>query len=174
MCTFVNERNTGTIKIVKQASGGTDTEFVFDVTGVTPFTKTILAGDDTPMDMTQMTVLSSPGYSIAEQAVTGWMLMDGYPMCTGNMQGAVNPDDFEVLKNETILCTFVNERNTGTIKIVKQASGDDDTEFVFDVDGATPFTKTILAGDDTPMDMTQMTVLSSPGYSIAEQAVHIG
>ena len=77
ICTFENMRNMGTIKIIKEASGGDDTDFDFQVLGLTPgtdsFSETLTAGNQTPMDMTGPVDVRTGTYAIWETIPDGWM-----------------------------------------------------------------------------------------------------
>jgi len=179
ICTFENVRNMGTIKIIKEASGGDDADFDFLVSGIDGFAsdtdnfdETLTAGDQTPMDMTGPVEVRTGPYQIWETIPDNWMHMD----VTCNVDFAEIEDDghieFEVIKNSDVICTFENVRNTGTIKIIKEASGGDDTEFNFQVNGLDEdndnFSETLTAGDQTPMDMTGPVEVRTGSYRIWE------
>jgi len=75
-CTFENMRNMGTIKIIKNASGGPDTPFDFDVVGTDSFSEILTAGDQNSMDMTgPISVRTGVGYQIWETIPADWMHM---------------------------------------------------------------------------------------------------
>jgi hypothetical protein len=79
ICTFDNARNMGTLKIIKNASGGeANGEFGFEVAGPTPIDPfTLIAGDEnTAMDMTGPVDVRTGIYQIWETIPDGWMHMD--------------------------------------------------------------------------------------------------
>jgi len=179
ICTFENVRNTGTIKIIKEASGGDDTEFNFEVTGLAPdtdgFSETLTAGTQTPMDMTGPVPVRSGLYEIWEFIPDGWMHMD--VTCNVEILEEIIFDDsahvvFEVEKNSDVICTFENVRNMGTLKIIKEASGGDDTGFVFIVVGfdvdTDEFDAALTVGDQHPMDMTGPVPIRTGTYLLGE------
>jgi fibro-slime domain-containing protein len=175
-CSFENARNQGSIKIIKTASGGDDTDFNFGVTGPTPYITILTAGDQTPMAMDGPRDVNTGLYTIKETLPDGWMNMGVEcselvePVVDGNMVSVT----VDVEKGEKIVCTFDNARNEGTLKIIKNASGGEvNGEFGFEVAGLAPdtdsFGETLIAGDlQTPMDMTGPVTVRTGTYAIWE------
>jgi uncharacterized repeat protein (TIGR01451 family) len=109
-CTYSNERQPGTIEVVKTATpDDTGTDFVFD-----------LSGDDTG----QLTITDSgtdsftglePGsYTVTEQVPDGWTLTT--ETCAGGV---------DLSAGETVTCEFTNEQLEAGISVTKMTNGDE-------------------------------------------------
>lgn len=127
-CRFINVRvsqQTGSIRVVKEADpvDGTVFNFAGDLGAFR-----LTAGDSTTFADLR------PGiYRITEQVPAGWVLDDA--VCVGGNSTTVrNGVDVVVSAGATLTCTFTNEQaspSQGTITIVKEADGPDDTVFDF-------------------------------------------
>ena len=132
-CTITNTRNEGKLKIVKDAIPNDNLDFSFTGNnGIGSFT----LDDDsnnTYKNYKEFT-LKTGVYQVTENSVSGWSLSN--LSCTGDAQWGANGSvlTVDVIKDKTMVCTFTNTRDTGTVTIVKDAKPNSDTNFSFEAD----------------------------------------
>ncbi len=125
-CTFVNEKQLGTIVINKTAAGGDDTfDYTASGTGLPPTFQITTSGGSGSQTFANLT----PGsYTVTEQAPpAGWDFTS--LVCTDPDGGTtvVGPTaNIDLDAGETVTCTYTNTKR-GTIVINKTAVGGDDT-----------------------------------------------
>jgi hypothetical protein len=135
-CTFTNEkkrRNAGTIKIIKKTTGGNDDFSLTIAPGnlVVPITTSSGIGSSSPIVLDAAAGPNGTTYSVTETVTTGWTLTNAScknedDQTQGSRSGnAVT--NIVLNRNENIICTFENKRDTGTIKIVKKTIGGNGT-----------------------------------------------
>ena len=157
-CTFTNKK-LGKIIVEKQTlPNGSTQSFTFDTDYGDNFNLT----DDGTNDSGPL----QPGnYSVAEINIPA-----GWDLASATCSDGSDPDSIDLAFNETVTCTF-NNRQRGTITIVKDAIPDDPQDFAFTTTGAglSPFS---LDDDgNTGNDLSDTKVFSNvvPGaYSVTE------
>ena len=129
-CVFENSRDTGTITIVKDATPADDTPFDFSETiPGSGSTFTLMA----PSDATEtFSNVPTGSYTVTETGESGWTLDNIVCVDPDNGSSAAGATaTIDLDDGETVTCTFNNSRDQGMIRIVKDATPADDTEFVF-------------------------------------------
>jgi len=123
---FGNFESPGYIQICKDTATTSDANPVFTVnlmgsdsdlpasTGLQHAECDFGLGDPGQVDLT-----AGAGYSVSEDAVTGW---DSTVECVGS-GGAEDPDNIDVSPNEEVVCTFTNTEH-GMIEVEKQTLPD--------------------------------------------------
>lgn len=154
---------TGDIIIVKEATPEGSTEFSFTQT-ITDIGFNLTDDGVNPNSIDFLDV--TPGsYTVTEDGESGWTLDDitcDDANSTGNTGTGAATIDLDA--GETITCTFTNSRDTGTIKIVKAATPEDDTPFSFTEDILnTGFTLT-----DPADDTEEFNDVPTGAYSVTE------
>ncbi|MBS3792504.1 Ig-like domain-containing protein, partial [Candidatus Bipolaricaulota bacterium] len=139
-CTFVNERKTGNIKIVKNTVGGNDT-FGFTISGPTPASPDVTTADGSGNTTEEV---DTGTYTVEETTIpAGWTLMSS--TCEGS---------FAVGEDQTVTCEFNNTKQ-GTIVVEKDAvGGDGDFTFAGDVSGTIRGGGTLTVSDLSPATYT--------------------
>jgi len=172
-CTFSNSRDTGTIVIVKEATPADDTPFPFteDIPGANSGFTLMDPSDDTET----FNDVPTGGYTVTESAVAGWdvaNLVCDDANSTGTINTATATINLE--KDETVTCTFTNDKLAGTIVIIKEATPADDTVFTFteDIPGAANGFTLSDPSDDTetfseiPLGSYQVSEVVPAGWSL--------
>lgn len=118
-CTFTNTRDTGTITIIKNATGG-DGIFNFSVSGETASTPQIITNKGTGTTGAQ--TVNTGTYGISETIPNGWTLTSA--SCSSG-QATFSPDEFIVNKGENVICTF-NDSKLPTLTVNKVLSPNTD------------------------------------------------
>ena len=151
-CTFTNTR-VGAITIAKSTVGG-DGSFSFTSQTLTPaaFALTTVAGA-AQQNFANLT----PGtYDVSETAQFGWDLT------SATCSDGSNPASIDLAAGENVTCTFTNTKR-GSITVVKQAVGGDDTfEFLSSNFGA--FNLTTVGGTA----QRSITGLTPGTYNVSE------
>jgi hypothetical protein len=170
-CTFTNRRTTVNLTIAKEATGGDGTfEFEKGVNSVVDFADFSLT---TQGGTAQKTLADLPAdfIEIIEVENPAWELTD--VQCEGVTNGAWIIDQFDRLRitptaGDDVVCTFTNEKDLGSITIVKEAFPADDTEFTFREDISNPPSLTEFKLKD-PSDTTKLFAnLPAGNYSVQE------
>ncbi|MFA5785941.1 MAG: hypothetical protein WDA71_03000 [Actinomycetota bacterium] len=145
-CTFVNNRLSGSITIVKDSVPNDAQDFSYSTTGglnPTPFS---LDDDSDPtLSNTQDFTGVTPGtYTVAEDPVTGWSLT-GITCLGGTPDVDLNNRKVTVTLalGESATCTFTNTAQTAHLKLVKVVTNDNGgtagaTDFILTATGPTP------------------------------------
>lgn len=160
-CNIYNEDLPATLivkKVVVNNNGGTKkaNEFTFSVNGgdAVAFTQSTdeLHGEN------KFDTLSKGTYSVTETPSVGYSI--SYDNC----------NNLSISNGETKTCTITNTRDVGTITIVKNALGGNDT-FGFIITGETGSTQTINTANGNSVG--PITVATGP-YSVSEASVPAG
>ena len=127
VCTFTNIRRSA-ITVIKQVVGAASADWAFSG-GLGAFTLPAAGGQR------EFTLLPPGTYPIAETQIENWAL--GALTCLDpdfgtqvNLAAATATVDLD--PGETVICTFANVANAGSITIVKQVNGTPDTPWTFD------------------------------------------
>ncbi|CAN0389523.1 unnamed protein product, partial [Phaeothamnion confervicola] len=124
----------GTITIVKQAINGDGTT-TFDFSAGGPPLSDFQLTPPVGIDATQVFTNVPPGsYSVSETAVPGWSTSVSCVDPTGDTNTGARSADITVGVGENITCTFVNQRQPQTPRVIieKEAvNGDGTTPFQF-------------------------------------------
>lgn len=128
LCTYVNTQDTATIQVVKQLSPTTDPG-VFDlrIDGVDQATDVGNNGSTS-----EITVLTTSQHTVSEVAGTDTTLADysSTYSCNNSLSGSgTSVGPFSVTKDQTVVCTFTNTRNTGSVKVNKLVDTDGNGSF---------------------------------------------
>lgn len=108
---------SGTIKIVKNISTGSDATFTFDVQDSTPAqvanpSVTTSGG----MGMSEIIVVSPGIFSIEETLPSDWSLVPDETACVGAKDGGTlsgtKISDIDIANEDNVICTFTNEEDT--------------------------------------------------------------
>ncbi|MBX3285760.1 MAG: VWA domain-containing protein, partial [Actinobacteria bacterium] len=111
-CSFVNDAQSGTIRVVKDAVGADGTfSFTSNVPDLGDFSLTTTGGTAS----TQAITVPVGTYSVAETVPGGWDLTGA--SCTGGD----DPSSITVSPAETVVCTFENTAPDPTIVVAKSA-----------------------------------------------------
>ncbi len=165
-CTWVNSKRAS-LTVVKDAVPNDPQDFAFTAGGGLSPASFSLDDDADPTLSNTRTYSNLPpgsGYSISEQAQTGWDLgsatcSDGSP--TSNVSLSVGED---------VTCTFTNNKR-GTIVVVKDAQPNDPQDFSFTTGGGLSPSSFSLDDDSDPTlsnTQTISNVVAGNGYSVAE------
>ena len=164
-CTFNNSLDTGTIRIVKQATPEDDTSFLFnDDIGPSAFS----LSDPSNTDRVYSNVPVG-SYYVQEGTLAGWTLDDIDCVDPTNDSSGDEPNrraNIELADGETVTCTFSNSLDTGTIIIEKVASPADDTSFTFTED-ISSLGFTLMDPSDDSITFSDVTTGS---YTVTEDA----
>ncbi|MFA6587869.1 MAG: SdrD B-like domain-containing protein [Patescibacteria group bacterium] len=109
-CTLTNTRDTGTIKVMKNVD--TDGDGKIDVYGATDWTWDISGGQQNIATGSSATV-DTGNYTINEDQKTNFHVVS--LVCGTQNFGAVESASISVSKDENVVCTFTNARDTGRI-----------------------------------------------------------
>jgi hypothetical protein len=154
-CSITNTQQ-GSIKIVKNTVGGNDTFNFISNFGVTSIATSGNTGSQTVSNLS-----AGSGYSISEQAKTGWD--SGTFSCDHGTASAI-----QVLAGQTTTCSITNTQQStqqGSIKIVKNTVGGNDTFNFISNFGVSSITTSGNTGSQTVSNLS-----AGSGYSISEQA----
>ncbi len=169
VCTFSNRKQRGSLTIIKETDPDGDPT-VFTFTGTDPNGAVNFNLKDNDPGQVYSDIGS---YSITEGAVAGYDLTD--VSCTGDFGQGAGGDSATVgggvqvtlEDNETIVCTFTNEKQGASIQFIKETDPDGDpTVFTFngtDPNGAITFD---LKDNDPAQEYTDL-----GSYSVTEAAV---
>lgn len=175
-CAFTNVRDTGWIRIVKQLFDPTDAwvdeAFEFDPSwsdsNITlPSAGPVWQTDLIPLETTEGIPGQAP-YSVVELTPPANWSPGGASCVSDATSGQILPENIVLHKNETITCTFINDRApTGSLTVVKDAKPGDDTEFDFTVGlGTNPPVARTLQDPSAPSAL-----FTSPGhYTVTESS----
>ena len=160
-CTFTNTRQTASLTVIKKSVGGDDTFGFTSTSNLGDFSLTTVGGTKST-SATQIPVGSS--FEISENVKSGWTLTD--ITCTGNTSGIISGRKVTITPavSQNIVCTFTNTRDTGSLTVVKNASGANGT---FGFESNTPlgnFSLTTVLGTAS----TQTISVPTGNYSLAE------
>src|SRR5262249_58907102 len=150
-CTITNTKQ-GSIKIVKNTVGGDDT---FDFSSNFGVSETDTSGGSGNQTVNNLSAGS--GYHITETAKVGWD--EGSFSCDHGTAAAI-----EVIAGQTTTCTITNTKQ-GSIKIVKNTVGGDDTFDFTSNFGVSQITTSGGSGNQTVNNLSPGT-----GYNISETA----
>jgi len=131
-CTITNTRDTGTLKVIKTVDDKSDlTKWSFSLDGGEPVSADSLGkvdfGKVTTGDTHTITEYGPKGYTLT--SVTG-------TNCIGDLGN--NGTSATVETGKTTTCTFNNEKDMGTLKVVKVVDDKSDlTKWSFSLDGNT-------------------------------------
>ena len=142
-CTFENVQDAK-VRIVKEATPEGPTEFDFALTGFGDDTELTLVDNDIDDNFADYTfsVGEFGAKTITESVPEGWTLTEA--MCSGvEEQSDAAGVSFDVAAGDEITCTFTNVQDA-TVRIVKEATPEGDTEFDFALTGF---------GDDTELTL---------------------
>ncbi len=127
-CTYTNTQDTATIQVIKNVSPTTDPGvFNLRIDGVTQAANVGHGGDTGAL-----TVLTTATHTVSETAGTDTLLSDYTTtyVCNNNLSGSgTSVGPFSVTKDQAVVCTFTNTRNTGSVKVNKLADTDGNGSF---------------------------------------------
>ncbi len=171
VCTFTNSRETGTIELRKHLSP-TDDPGLFDLT-IKQGSTTIDSKDDaTHNGTTGANTVDTGTYQVSEAAGTDTDLDDYQSSlaCTDE-SGTISSTggNVSVADGRTVVCTFTNTRETGTIKVVKHLSPTDDPG-LFDLTVKQGATVVDSATDQTHNGSTSVKTVNTGTYQVSEAA----
>ncbi|MFA6512027.1 MAG: SdrD B-like domain-containing protein [Patescibacteria group bacterium] len=131
-CTFTNERDTGTITVLKNVDMDGDGDI--DVFGATDWSWNITNGQQN-IATGQVVEVETGAYTITENQKPGYHVTN--VTCNDNNFGASISADIMVNKDQNVTCSFINTRDTGTVTFNKVIPGypDAKTLFEFRADG---------------------------------------
>lgn len=132
---------SGTLQLVKRTTGG-DGTFAFTSAELSNPSLTTVSG----VAQTSATRLAPGTYVLSEPATAGWDLTS--IACIGNATAATvtlatRSVSVPVAANETVVCTFNNQRQTGTLQLVKRSAGGDGTFAFTSVELSNPSLTTV-------------------------------
>ena len=135
VCTITNAEKTGQLEIVKDVVPNDNSEWTLTYDGPTTGTKT--GSGDFRLESTSVPVGT---YTVSESGSDGSLYTSSYA-CTGastNPSGSGNTFNVTVAEDETVTCTFTNQRKSRNLTVVKELSPtDDDGTFLMHADGTT-------------------------------------
>lgn len=172
-CTITNTRNQGTVELKKIWSGtpGQTTLNIGTSAGtsnIASVTTGVSGGD--PLTTNTINVDTGAYYVSETGGLTNYTPeLD----CTDNGTPftPVTGNGFTVHTGDAVVCTFTNTRNTGTITIVKNTLGGDDT-FNFGVTGETASSQTIPTSGGT--GTVGPLIVNTGDYSVSENSLPAG
>lgn len=142
--TLCNQKEVGSIKIIKAVPGTNDQDFTFTGSGVLgSFTLDDNGSDSTSgsgkSSFKQFTGIAAGSYTVTETSIPASWVLDNLT-CTGDTDYQVNGATvtIDLDHGENVICTFANRQPTGTITIVKEAIPTSDDNFSFDVNSGFP------------------------------------
>ncbi len=126
----------GSITIVKQVQGGANVPFSFQWTnGNGQALSSFFLNPSNGSDSTTVSNLPAGTYAVQENAASGWKLTG--IVCSGASASITgNQAAITLGGGQTATCTFTNQQQQGTLKVVKAAIGGDDN-FTFTANGST-------------------------------------
>jgi len=169
VCRFTNTRDIGSVTVNKQVD--TDGNGIFDYGNTTAnqlgFNWNLNSGaQDWNMGDTIQSV-ETGGHQVTENDLEGYHAV-GWYVGEGNClepEGLGLTADFFVTKDQETIVTFCNQRDTGTIKVLKDVDPDDPSLWDIDISGPTNNSKTI--GDK---GSTGELISATGDYTISETA----
>jgi hypothetical protein len=163
-CTITNNDNPGTLKIVKNTTGG-DGQFNFIVTGPSASTPSITTNGGT--GSVGPNNVNAGTYSVAETVPSGWTLNSG--ICDdGTSTFAVSTvSNIQISLGENVTCTFNNTKK-GHIVVDKVTNPSGDSQSFDFTAGGSGYSNFSLTDAAAPNDQEVL-----PGsYSVSEAAVN--
>ncbi len=161
----------GTVTIIKdsQPDGSQDFGFTTIGNGLSSFSLDD-DGDSTLSNTKNFTGLEAGSYSITESATTGYTLSN--IQCTDPSGGTTTNGataNINLSSGETVICTFTNTQDTGSITVLKNVdnNNDGDVNDLGDVVGATDWTWDIVDGDQN-ISTGGSRSLATGNYTISE------
>jgi len=122
VCTFANTRDTATLRVVKNATGGNGTFGFTSNTALGNFNLTTVGGTA----QTSSVSIDTGSYDISEVVPAGWSLTN--LSCANATTSVVGSKiTINATKNAAIVCTFANTRDSATLRVKKIATGGDGT-----------------------------------------------
>jgi uncharacterized repeat protein (TIGR01451 family) len=160
-CTITNDDVAPTLNLIKVVNSGAALPANWQLTasGSGGFT-------DSGNSVTYHTVLANEAYTLSESGPSGYSQLGSWQCDGGDLTGDILTLDLA----EDVSCTVTNTRDTGTITIIKNAIGGNDT-FGFTIGGETGFTPTI---DTTQNNSTGLITVATGFYTVSESSIPTG
>ena len=172
-CTFTNQKQTGSITIVKDAqpNDAQDFQFTSNQSTIPGF----FLDDDSDATLSNQRVISSlPAgtYSFTESSIAGWTLAGISCTPSANTSSAGTTVTVNLAAGANVVCTFTNALQTATLTIVKDAQPNDPQDFHFTTQGAGLIPFDLDDDSDATLSNTKtFTVTPGVSYTVTETAV---